>query len=221
MNETASWTTLDYASIRRHAAPAHSLHTIARFCGIAPLCAGVSIYLLYLLTRWEMLPFLGLAVLVAGAIVFVIGIIHCGIYGFQTFRARPEDAPGARRNFVVDLVILLLNFPVAAYCADRGSNLAHAPPQTIVVSNESKTGIDDLTFAIAGGSDLAVGKLEPNESIDTKKHITAAESKSLRYRFKQDGIEHSGTIDPLPADGFQHLDLTIKDGSITTHCDDS
>jgi len=220
-NEPATWTTLDYAGIKR-VMPNESLHRVARFCGVAPLCGGVGIYVLYLLTRWEMLPFLGLIFLLAGTAVFVIGLIYCGIYGYQAFSAHPEDAGSARRKFIVDLGVLLLNLPVAAYCAERGSDIALAPPQTILVNNESGSTIDDLTFNIAGGSDWVVGKLKASESIDTKRHITAAESKSLRYRFKQDGIERSGTIEPFQGDGFQHLELIIKkDGSITRYFDDS
>jgi hypothetical protein len=85
----------------------------ALICGIAPLIVGISIFLLWVITRWEGLKMAGYITLWGGLFFFVLGIID--LARFCRFALRTPELPRWRLwlSTLGCSALLLSNFVVA------------------------------------------------------------------------------------------------------------
>jgi len=69
-------------------------YQVALFCGSFPLLVGVSIFLLWLITRWEWLMMAGSNTLFGGVALFTIGVV--ALARFHWLAVRNLDVPRQR-----------------------------------------------------------------------------------------------------------------------------
>ena len=97
-----------------------------------------------------------------GVIVFFIGVVCLAVY---VVKARSSDVAGYWKLFIVVLVLLLVNFPVAA--AIIGAVRYVISTSTVTVYNQSRIVIED--FLVSNEEHLYyIGSILPNEKIEKK-----------------------------------------------------
>ena len=174
--ERVSGTTLEY-NRARPATPMAALHYIALACALGPMIVGVLTFLLYAVTRHDLFALLGFLTLFGGCAATFIGGVCLGVYWHQAGRANADDAAAARRSAKRDLVLMLVNFPLAGVLAFAG--LAIVGQQMsgvgVVVHNADVVAADRVTLE-TGSDRRDLGPLPPGAS------------DSVRVRFGDQGL---------------------------------
>jgi hypothetical protein len=131
------------------------------FCGALPLVVGVSIFVLWVLTRWDGLMIAGLATVCVGLVLFAMGVIALAAACLEA--ARAPEAPGRRAWLVVfgGGGLLLSNFLVAGAILVAVSRIESC--YTVVVRNATAAELTHVRVAGAG-SGSSFGTLAPGES---------------------------------------------------------
>jgi hypothetical protein len=89
-------------------------YRLAMSCGATPLLVGVSIFVLWLLTRWDLLMIAGILTLAAGPVLCAFAFLNLSHFLWLA-RREPDLSPWRRRLAVFWCGgLLLANFPVAA-----------------------------------------------------------------------------------------------------------
>jgi hypothetical protein len=90
-----------------------SFYRTAILCGACPLVTGVAIFLLWLVTRWDLLMVIGMLVIPAGFLSFLAGSGALSGYLSEARRASELSRRTARRRALGAGLLLLVNFPAA------------------------------------------------------------------------------------------------------------
>jgi len=134
----------------------------ALVCGAAPLLTGISIFLLWLVTRWDSLMLAGLHTIYAGLAAFAVGCIALTIYLWRAFRSPDADQRRVRNATLACGGLLLVNFPVAfgivAAVIDIESRY------TVVIHNDSGQPLEDVRV-FGGGCDKSLGSIAPGDTV--------------------------------------------------------
>ena len=131
---------------------------IALICGVLPLLVGVSLFLVWLITRWDWLMMAGIITLYAGVAVFFIGAIALVRFCWLAFRT--PDLP-RRRLWLSTLgcaALLLLNFPVAG--GITASAISIVTRYTVIVKNTSQQPFSNV-LVFGGGCKADFGTIPP------------------------------------------------------------
>lgn len=149
-------------------------YRIALFCGAIPLACGTFIFVLWLVTRWDWLMAAGLATIIGGVFVFLIGTIALACYHELAVRS-PEVTPRQLRFRTLAAVGLLLsNFPIAVGYAASANAVKTC--YTVAIHNRSRQPLDHVRV-IGGGCDLDFGTIEargisPTSVLDSRDRKT-------------------------------------------------
>lgn len=133
-------------------------YRVALICGAFPLFVGVSIFMLWLITRWDWLMVAGIYTIYGGVAIFLVGVIALARFCWLAFRT--PDLP-RRRLWLSTLGcagLLLLNFPVAGGVA--AAVIAIETRYTVVVHNLSQQPLTDVRV-FGGGCDESLGAIPP------------------------------------------------------------
>ncbi|MBL4883484.1 MAG: hypothetical protein JKY95_02975 [Planctomycetaceae bacterium] len=125
-------------------------------CGAVPLICGISIFLLWLLTRWEWLMGAGLITLGVGIVLFLIGILSLFVYWTSGDRDKRNNTMA---RFCAGL--LLINFPVAGLIVVAFVSVINC--YTVVVHNDSPEVIRNINIS-GGGCEALIDSIPPNGS---------------------------------------------------------
>ncbi|MFI5403179.1 MAG: hypothetical protein ACHQ1G_09595 [Planctomycetota bacterium] len=87
-------------------------YRLALLCGALPLVVGVSVFLLWLVTRADGLMLLGFFVLCGGLAFFAVGVLALGRFCWLAFR-EPQLPARFWAATIACALLLLSNFPVA------------------------------------------------------------------------------------------------------------
>src|SRR6266446_6713913 len=79
-------------------------------CGVVPLVVATCIFLAWLVTRWTVLPRMGIATIYGGLASVAIGVVCLVTHAVQSRRPRAATS----RHSLWALLVLLSNFPAAA-----------------------------------------------------------------------------------------------------------
>lgn len=155
-------------------------------CGVEPLAAGICIYVAWLITRADILMFIGMLNIGLGVVAFFIGLV---CLAFHHFGGSREGAGRPCRSWPT-LLLLLLNFPVAAFCVLSASYL-HSR-YTLSFRNESPVAIESLVITGPGISS-EIGPVAPGESKCVHFHFEG--EGSVTFDARQGADRFSGCID--------------------------
>jgi hypothetical protein len=147
-------------------------YTVALPCGAAPLCAGVAIYLLWLVTSSDALAIAGVFVLFVGCVAFAVGVLALARYVWLAFRA-----PELPRRFWLSTfgcaALLVSNFPTAGLIVR--DVLARKSTFIVVVRNETREPLTGLEV---------VG---PDHLYAVFNAIPAGEAQTRSFRVQREG----------------------------------
>src|SRR5258706_4106758 len=132
--------------------------------GGAPLAAGISVFLLWLVTRWQWLILVGLCVLCAGLVSVIAGLIGVGIAIMKMVRT----GIWSRRlmaNTAIVAMILTVNFPIAGGTVWSVINLL--TQYRVVVRNQASDPIERAALN-GGGISVPIGEIKPGASVTRK-----------------------------------------------------
>lgn len=154
---------------------------LALFCGAAPLVTGVSIFALWLVTRWPWLMAAGAVTIAAGLVLFLIGL---GALAFDASHRRPRFAK------TLSLVLLLLNFPVAIGIVQGVIYLETT--YRVEVRNESTRPLEHVRL-VGPDCDRDLGRILPGAAASAR--LSFGGDGMLELRLLQAGTERREVID--------------------------
>ena len=140
----------------------YSAYRLALFCGAFPLVAGVSVFLLWMVTEWDWLPAAGLWVLLAGGVFFITGMATLAWFCWS---ARHDPRLSKREIWISGLLcggLLVSNFPVAVGVV--GAAIKWEERFHVVVSNDSEQSFDQVRLK-GGACDIWIGHLAPHQTV--------------------------------------------------------
>jgi hypothetical protein len=139
----------------RPATPMVALHYVALVCALGPMVVGVMVFLLYVVTRHFDFAVVGFMTILGGCVATFVGAVCLGVYWYQASRANAEDAAVARRNAKRDLVLMLLNFPLAGVLAFVGiTMISHASSGVnVIVRNDDALTAETVLLSTGHGAD--------------------------------------------------------------------
>jgi hypothetical protein len=136
------------------------LHYVALACGLIPLGIGTVIFVLYLILRMDEVAVLGFITILVGSCVAFVGMVCAGVYLYQARRATPEDGAVARRRGLIDLGIIIADFPIAFAMAWVGLWLMSRV--TLAVHNADTVPAEQFRVVLADGLRFDLGTIPPN-----------------------------------------------------------
>ena len=178
---------LAYAS-PDYAAPPIVLYRIGLLCWAVPLVVGVGLLALYALTFARQLPGLGLLTMLAGAVLWFVGLACLFTFKHLLQRCAPDVRAAWLRRARPIILLLVLNMPVAIACAFAGMYLASHFPVTLV--NATSAPITDITVT-APGQAVHVLRLDPGEKRRVLLQVEA--DGEVTFSATQSGAAVSGT----------------------------
>jgi hypothetical protein len=187
-------------------------YRVALICGACPLLIGISIFMLWLITRWDWLMLAGILTLYGGAAILLVGVLALARYGWLVFRT---PAVPRRRRWLSTLVcagLLLLNVPVAGGIAVAA--IAIETRYTVVVHNASRQPLEDVRV-FGGGCDESLGNIPPGSTV--RQSCWIQHDGELEFRALSDTVSHEKIINGYVTNGMGgHTTITINsDGAIS------
>jgi hypothetical protein len=188
--------------------PGKVLLILALVLSLGPLTVGVSIFLLWWLTRSFIFESLGFYTILGGLISVSLAFITVIGYAIVALRAKESTVKVAIRAAIV-LTVILINFPAALACLvgyDYTSSL-----YVLTVENKSSVTIQRVTVS-GSCTTTNLGPISPGG----KKHIKFyAESEGpLLFSVSSNDLKIDGVLDVGYATRVpgENTTLTIKDG---------
>ena len=138
-------------------------YRVALICAVVPLITGVSIFLFWVVTRWDGLRSAGICTLIAGAAAFLVGIIELACYGEIAFRTPNVPARQVRFSSLVCGLLLFSNFPVAAGIVVAANAIDSC--YTVVIHNHSQKSLERVGVFADGGCEADFGTIPSGETV--------------------------------------------------------
>ena len=181
-------------------------YRLALVCGAFPLLIGVSIFVLWLITRWDWLMMAGIFTFYGGVAVFLVGVLALAHYCWLAFRM--PNIP-RRRLWLSTLAcagLLLLNFPVAGGIA--AAAIAIETCYTVVVHNASHQPLENVRV-FGGGCDAHLGAIPPGSTV--RQSFWIKHEGELEFRALGGTTSYEKTIDGYVTNSMGgHTTVTIN-----------
>jgi hypothetical protein len=183
-------------------------YKLAMASGLAPLIAGVGIFAAWLVTRADWFMGAGIYNLMAGLVLFFCGLVFLLVYGLGE---RKSGNSFPKKQTLIALAILLLNFPTAAV-------VIYAVKY--IVSTSSVTVLNMSSFVVTDMVLNAGLRSHPFPPIASDQEVTESfrfkYEGAIVYKLSVDGSVKSGIIFGYVSDGMgESATLVIKsDGTI-------
>ena len=188
------------------------LYRLALICGSLPLFVGVSIFLLWLITRWEWLMTAGVFTLFGGVAVVFIGFI--ALCRFRGLALRTPELPGRRPwlSTRACTALLLSNFVVAG--GITATVIAIVTRYTVIVHNTSQQPLS-VVRVFGGGCAADFGTIPPGTI--GRSSFWIRHDGELEFRAVSGATNHSHIIDSYVSNDMGgHTTVTIRpDGTIS------
>ena len=170
---------------------------VAVLSGLLPLLIGVSLFLLWIITRWDWLMLAGAIALYGGLASFVIGAIALVRYCWAACRS----ADPSRRNWVPAAVacaaLLLMNFPTAGGII--AAVIAIETRYSVVVHNASPHALSDVRV-YGGGCEADLGTIPPGGF--ARRSFWIQRDGELEFRAASSSTTHHLLIDGYVTNGM-------------------
>jgi len=167
-----------------------SLYPVIMVLGGAPLVIGVSIFLLYWLTRADWLMLAGFFTLLAGVICFLSGGGLLLVYALEERRRKRLHPTVLQRRLWIALVLLMSNWPAGVACVFAAVEVMSRI--TVTVVNQGTTKIDSFVV-IAPGVNKELGPIPAGKKVKTSFQV--AREGSLDFTMINGGTTSGGSID--------------------------
>lgn len=187
-------------------------YRVALICGALPLLVGISIFVLWLITRWDWLMLAGIYTLYGGVAIFLIGAFALARFCWLAFRT--SDLP-RRRLWLSTFAcsgLLLSNFPVAG--GITAAAVVIATRYTVVIHNRAHVPLRDVRV-FGGGHDESFGTVPPGGIVQDSFWIQ--QDDTLQFRARSGTTVYAKTIDDYVTQNMGgHTTVTIDpDGTLS------
>jgi len=176
--------------------PNDKLLKLSWYCGAVPLAVGVTVFVLWLLTHWAALMFVGLFVIYAGMTIVLIGLGCLGAFLLRHWRLTKSWA-----NVLIPSLksasLLLVNFPVAAAIV---LIVIHFETTFFVTVTNSSSEVVDSFKLTAPGVNVELGPLQAGRKKKTSFQIEG--DGVLRFTALQSGRNIEGTVEDYVTNGL-------------------
>ncbi len=178
--------------------------------GLIPLATGTSIFLLWLLTRWDWLMVAGILTVCGGVACVTAGLV-C-LIAYAVLARRRNRAGNVKWRVVAVAFLLLVNFPVAG--AVTWGTVYIETLYTVEVRNGTSSPVDRLAVS-GGGVEVIFEDIPPGASRRRRFHVL--HDGSLTYRFRHHGEERHGVVEGYVTNSMGgHRVLLIEPGGEVT-----
>lgn len=172
-------------------------YRIALICGAAPLFIGISIFFLWLITRWNWLMMAGLFTIYGGIPIFLIGVAALTRFCWLAFRTRDLSQRRLWTSVICCAGLLLSNLPVAAAIV-VGAVMIEAR-YTVTVHNASSQPLDDVQVS-GGGCEVNFGTISPGATM--RRSFWVQCDGELEFCAVSGPARHNKTIDGYVTNGM-------------------
>jgi hypothetical protein len=178
--------------------------------GATPLATGISIFLLWLLVRWDWLMFAGLLTIYGGMLCVGGGLLSLVTY--WALARRQGATLNLTRRVMAVAFLQFLNFPVAF--AAGGAAIHIATRYTVEVRNEGSSDVDRVELS-GGGVQVVFETIPGGGSREEGFHFT--QDGSLEFVLLHEGQEHRGVVEGYVTNGGGgHRTLVVhQDGEVS------
>lgn len=187
-------------------------YRVALFCGAFPLLVGVSIFVLWLVTRWNWLMVAGIGTLYGGVAIVLVGVV--ALVRFYWLATRAPGLPSRQlwRSTVACSGLLLVNFPVAL--GITVASVAIATRYTVVIHNGSQQPLTNARV-FGGGFDHTWSSIPPGGTVQESFWVEGDDT--LEFRAVSGTAVHAETIDDYVTSSMGgHTTVTINpDGTVS------
>lgn len=155
-------------------------YRVALISGALPLLVGVSIFTLWMITRWDWLFLAGIFTLYSGVAIFCVGAVALARFCWLAFSI--PELP-RRRLWIASIgcaALLLSNFAVAACIT--ATAIAIETRYTVIVHNASEQPLSGVRV-FGGGCEVDFGTIPPDGVVRRSfwiQHDGALECRALR-----------------------------------------
>lgn len=165
-----------------------ALYGISLFCGLAPLMAGITIYVLWLLTGREVFVLAGIYTIYVGLALVTLGFVCLVVYLYKLTRRGVRGKPVIKRA-VIGTSVLLVNLPVCLLIVVLA--FTDLTEFTVLVKNESHVTISQ--FKLSGpGVDEQWENIGPGELFESPIRFT--HDGTLTYSAWIDSFQYRGVV---------------------------
>jgi len=187
-------------------------YRIVLICWALPLIAGVAIFVLWLLTRWEGWVLAGVVNLYVGLAGVIIGGVALVVFCWLGQPTLEPLAGRTRRRAIVGGLLLVSNFPVAA--AIIAAVVAIESLYTVVVHNASPAPLDQVRVS-GGGVEVSFGSLAPGAT--ARRSFWVQHEGSLTFEAISGASRYTALVDEYVTNSMGgHSTVTIEpDGRVT------
>lgn len=186
----------------------------ALFCALFPLAVGVSIFLLWMATRWDWLMLAGGVTLIGGTGCFLAGGVALHLYYLGARRATGPLTRWVWVSIGLCAGLLCSNFLVAASIIWAVEALQRC--YTVRIHNDSNVRLTEAELTGAGGRTV-IGTIEPHSTVT--RSIWIRHDGRVRLGLLSDARQHDTTVYEYVTPGCGgdgHKTATIHaDGRIT------
>ena len=122
------------------------------------MAAGTSVFLLWLVLRWDWLMAAGAYIIGGGCVLFVVGVVVLLGFLVRARLSRWFPRPRLRRMTVAAALLLLANFPAAAGVLVAVGKVESC--YSVVIENHSPAMLEAVRVS-GGGCEIDFGRLAP------------------------------------------------------------
>lgn len=128
----------------------NGLYRIAKYCAVIPMIVGISIFVLWLLTRWDEWMMLGAFTLIGGLALLIVGFLALGAYYWIASRSPGIPRQQIKPTMFKVIGLLFSNFLVAGGII--AAVLFLGCRYTVVIHNTTQQSLDDVRVFGAGAN---------------------------------------------------------------------
>jgi len=178
---------------------------VALLCGVIPLVVGASIFMLWLITRWDGLMTAGIYTLYGGVAVFSVGILALARYYWLAVRTPSIPRRQLWRSTLACVGLLALNFPVAGGII--AAVITIETRYTVVVYNASPRPLESVRI-FGGGSDESLGSIPLGGT--ARQSFWIQHDGELKFHALSGTTTHTKTINGYVTNGMGgHTTVTV------------
>ncbi|MFO0388710.1 MAG: hypothetical protein ACK502_03195 [Alphaproteobacteria bacterium] len=159
---------------------------IAKHCALVPMVMGLTVFALWLVTRFDILMFAGVLVILLGVLLSFVGMVALFLAKIHAVRNNKPYKRACLRHGL----LLLINFPLALgiiACADYLLSR-----YVVNIVNHSPHNVEKLEFIDPAGNVDAIEKIPAGASIQTSHHFIG--ESSIEYNMVLDSAASSGML---------------------------
>lgn len=187
------------------------LYKFILFCGLLPLCVGVGVFLLWLVTRQDLLVLAGLVTCVAGCVLVSIGGLCLIVDVCREWKLGRIPRKRLLLRSLLAGGVLLVNFPAAAFVFDAAFHFDSRCE--VSISNQGSAALTDVALK-GGGVHEVIGEIPVGDTVVRRFWVGTDGALSMSAKQGQNKLAHTVEAYVTNGLGFRSLVIVEDNGRI-------